>query len=385
VKTPAQRALAPPKTSKPSKANKASKPLPKKPSKTTGKKASKKPSKKPVHKKTGRYSPSRRLAEVRTLLHATGGASIYDIAERLGISIRTALRYLQALEDTGERLYEDPDADGRKKVWRVVPSTREGTMKLTTSQMVSLVLSRRVFDFLDGTGFKEDLEDVFKQIEATLQRKDFVAARHLDKKLYDVNEAPYRYEGRIDDVNDIVTSLLREDRLSAKHTSVKKGEERFKIDPYTLLVYKKGLYLAGYSHHHKALRTFALDGFSALDWKKGDRFKYPADYDPTKLVEGAFGLFGGAATEVKIFFSSRVARYVERRQWHPTQKVSKVPGGVELKMTVHGTVEIRSWVLGFGDQAEVIDPPALRQAVAEELARASERYSRPGSAKSASS
>ena len=35
------------------------------------------------------------------------------------------------------------------------------------------------------------------------RKKDFVSARHLDKKLYDVNEAPYRYEGRLDDVNDL--------------------------------------------------------------------------------------------------------------------------------------------------------------------------------------
>lgn len=319
------------------------------------------------------YAPSLRLSEVRTLLHATGGCTIYEIAERLKVSTRTALRYLAALEDAGERLYED--SDGRRKVWRVVPSTREATFRLTTSQMVSLVLSRRVFDFLDGTGFKEDLDDVFQQLEATLQKKDFVSARHLDKKLYDVNEAPYRYEGRLDDVNDIVTALLREEQLSARHSSVGRGKERFRIDPYTLLVYKKGLYLAGYSHFHSALRTFALDGFTHLDWKKGQKFEYPSDYDPSTLVAGAFGLFGGHETEVRIFFSTKVARYVERRQWHPSQKTQKVPGGIEMTMAVKGTVELKSWVLGFGDQAEVKAPLALRQAVAEELARAGQRYS----------
>jgi predicted DNA-binding transcriptional regulator YafY len=38
------------------------------------------------------------------------------------------------------------------------------------------------------------------------------------------------------------------------------------------------------------------------------------------------------------------------------------------------TVELVSWVLGFGDQTEVLEPDSLREQVAAELARASARY-----------
>ena len=51
-----------------------------------------------------------------------------------------------------------------------------------------------------------------------------------------------------------------------------------------------------------------------------------------------------------------------------------MPGGVELTMDVSGTVEIVSWVLGFGNQAEVLEPQALRDPVAAELGRAAARY-----------
>ena len=68
---------------------------------------------------------------------------------------------------------------------------------------VALLLSGRVFDFLKGTGFKEDLDDVFARLEAMLKRKDFVAARHLDRKIFAVNEAPQIYAERVEDINDI--------------------------------------------------------------------------------------------------------------------------------------------------------------------------------------
>lgn len=323
----------------------------------------------------GRYSPSRRFEELRALLSASGGATVYEIAERLHVSVRTAIRYLRALEASGERVYDE--RDGARKVWRLVATSGQAMLSLTTSQMVSLFLSRRAFDFLEGTGFKEDLDEMFHQLEAHLKRKDFAATRSLDRKLFDVNEAPFRFEGRIEDMNDIITALVREERLAVTHASVARGKSRFLLEPYTLLLYKKGLYLAGYSHHHQALRTFGFDGFKEIEWQKGDAFTYPADYSPEKLVEGAFGLFTGPVTRVRIRFDDKVARFVQRRQWHPTQTIEKIPGGIVLSLEVRGTVELSSWVLGFGDMAEVLEPDSLREEIAAVLRSAAARYA-PG-------
>lgn len=87
-----------------------------------------------------------------------------------------------------------------------------------------------------------------------------------------------------------------------------------------------GLYLASFSHHHREVRTFALDGFREVDWLKGDHFDYPGDYRPEPLTEAAFGLIRGEPTRVRILFDPKVARYVQRRQWHPRQRFRCVDG-----------------------------------------------------------
>ena len=48
-----------------------------------------------------------------------------------------------------------------------------------------------------------------------------------------------------------------------------------------------------------------------------------------------------------------------------------------MTMEVRGTTEVVGWVLGFGGDARVMEPKGLRDAVAGELRRATERY-RPG-------
>ena len=130
--------------------------------------------------------------------------------------------------------------------------------------------------------------------------------RNLDRKVFDVNEARHLYEGRIEDVNDIITALLREDRLRVTHEGVSGGRKTFVLEPYTLLVYKKGLYLAGFSHQHQARSARSRStGFARSSGCKGDRFDYPADYRPEQLTEGAFGLIRGEPTRVRIRSTTR--------------------------------------------------------------------------------
>lgn len=333
-------------------------------------------------KTTGRHSPAIRLAEVRSILNAGEGASLYDLADRLGVTFKTARRYISALERAGETLYEE--WDGKRKVWRLMPTARKDTVRLSTSQMLSLFLSRQVFDFLEGTGFKEDLDDVFRQLEVTLKRHDAQIVRHLDRKIFDVNEALRIYKDRVADIGEILTALVREERLQMTHVSTTSSADasasggrsraprrprQILLDPYTLLVYKKGLYLVGYSQRHEAICTFAFDGIREVDWLRGESFEYPDDYHPSQLIEGAFDLIGGEPQRVWIRFSPNVARYIRRSLWHPSQKIWMLRGeggAIELTMDVALTVELTSWILGFGRDAEVVHPHALRTEIAIE-------------------
>ena len=49
-------------------------------------------------------------------------------------------------------------------------------------------------------------------------------------------------------------------------------------------------------------------------------------------------------------------------------------GSLLLTMEVGGLREVMSWVMGFGRQAEVLEPANLRKAVASELAATAGRY-----------
>ena len=49
-------------------------------------------------------------------------------------------------------------------------------------------------------------------------------------------------------------------------------------------------------------------------------------------------------------------------------------GSADFHVTVSGLNEISWWVLGYGDQAEVLEPPELRQLIAQHAQRMADQY-----------
>ena len=83
-----------------------------------------------------------------------------------------------------------------------------------------------------------------------------------------------------------------------------------------------------------------------------------------------FGPFadGKTKTNVVVRFAPEVARYVQERHWHDSEKLTEDPdGSIIAKYVLRETVRIRNYVLSFGPLAEVLEPAALRQKIKEDI------------------
>src|SRR5205085_6732647 len=78
---------------------------------------------------------------------------------------------------------------------------------------------------------------------------------------------------------------------------------------------------------------------------------------------------------VELRFAARVASRVREAHWHPTERVTEEPdGSLTWRATVAGPIEIRLWILSWGDEVEVVAPASLREDVAATHRRAAARY-----------
>jgi proteasome accessory factor B len=139
------------------------------------------------------------------------------------------------------------------------------------------------------------------------------------------------------------------------------------------------LYLIGFDETRDALRTFKVERITDVALTPRT-FELPEGDG----IEGALGrawdiIADQPATEVVLRFSASVAARVQEATWHPTQRVDVGDdGSLTWRATVAGTIEIRLWILSWGDDVEVLVPEALRFDVASTHRRAGSRYDPPG-------
>jgi predicted DNA-binding transcriptional regulator YafY len=74
----------------------------------------------------------------------------------------------------------------------------------------------------------------------------------------------------------------------------------------------------------------------------------------------------GELYDVHLHFAAKVARNVGEVQWHANQEVTFRPdGSCDFRVRVDGYYEISWWIMGYGDQVEVLSPEPLRERMAE--------------------
>jgi predicted DNA-binding transcriptional regulator YafY len=102
------------------------------------------------------------------------------------------------------------------------------------------------------------------------------------------------------------------------------------------------------------------------------------DFNLDEYLSHSWGIVDEEEVRVKIRFSAKVADYVLRKKWHPSEEREMLPdGGVDLTYTVAGVDEIKHWIYSWLPNVEILEPAWLRQQAAEELAESRNKHSDP--------
>jgi len=148
-----------------------------------------------------------------------------------------------------------------------------------------------------------------------------------------------------------------------------------KVSPQRLAHYRDNWYLDAYDHGREGLRTFALDRIKGS--KKLDAAAVEIDQKTLSDQLGAsYGIYSGAPRyRAKLLFSANAAKWVADEHWHPKQTSRTLTNGeYELTVPYSETPELLRDILKFGPEVEVLEPPSLRAAVAEQLRLAADKY-----------
>lgn len=177
--------------------------------------------------------------------------------------------------------------------------------------------------------------------------------------------------------DQILDCLSRKQAMRIRYDSLTEWKViSTKLSPYQLLFSRRSWYVIGRSSLHRAVRTFNVGRIRTLE-VLADRYVIPRGFSLQKYLRNAWHLIPekGPDQDVVIRFQPMVAQNVAEVNWHRTQQVHwHADGTIDFHARVSGLNEITWWVLGYGDQAEALEPPELRRRIAHHARRLVDRY-----------
>ncbi len=157
----------------------------------------------------------------------------------------------------------------------------------------------------------------------------------------------------------------RQVRLTYLALDSEQPEERI-VEPYFIepAAVAHSSYLIGYCHRSDSLRTFKIERILSIEVLPLT-YTVPADFDANTYLSPSWGIAVGQEVKtVKLRFAPELRRLMEETVWHPSQKLqATVNGYLNMTLQVFDTPELRSWVLGWGEKVEVLEPLELRMSI----------------------
>ena len=303
-----------------------------------------------------------RLLRLVTMLQCGRKYTVKQLAEEFEVSRRTIFRDLNMLELARIPYYFDSSDGGYKIDTHFFLPPVNLTL---TEALAMLMLSGR----LRGTSrmpLQAEATRAAMKLESVLP----VSIREHVGSIIDnisVNIGPTsRHEG-LEVVFDQITQAIAQKRsCRVVYLSFQQRKQLvFEIDPLKLLFLNRAWYLIGYSHQEEQVRTYKLGRIKTLTMLKGV-FEPRAGVDFERPFGEAWSMIPeGRMFDVHLHFEPKVAGNVAEVAWHPSQQTQwNDDGSLEFRVRVDGLGEITWWILGYGDQVEVVSPPQLRAQVA---------------------
>jgi proteasome accessory factor B len=317
-----------------------------------------------VTKKT--YSQASRVQGILRTLGSRHGITIGELAEEFGVTKRTLYRDLRALEEAGYPLLSEI-VDGTT-YWNLEPSFKGvPPVTFTLNELMALYSGRKL---IGRSPFREDLESAFKKIESALPAKHIARLEKIEEMFTPLVKASKKKDLNKGVFETVQLSLLNQNILKLEYKP-RKGNRAFpfEVHPYSLLFYKGEFYLLCFVPG-KGIRHFALEGVKKAERMK-ERFEIAEDFSISEFLNIPFGLFHGKPISVKVVFDKELSDYIQRRTWHPSQKIKQLKNGrILFSMTASGKEEIKAWVLSFGAKAVVLSPKHFREEIRAEISQA---------------
>lgn len=317
-----------------------------------------------------------RLLEIIHLLQSGRTYNSAQLAEACHVSRRTVFRDIKTLAEFGILIERSDDDSG----YRLGPETVFPTSEFTLEETFSLlVLCEELADQTHGVPFQEAARTAAAKLLGNLPS-------HVQSRMNEMRPAVSVHLSPHNTLGDshvtyrrLTEALMERQQVQIRYRRPLESEPQdIRLCPYHILFKHRSWYVIGRSQTHLEVRTFNMGRIVSVE-RLGTKYKVPKSFRLSRYLGNAWSLIRETDERhnVAIRFQPLVAQNVAEVHWHKTQKLHwNKDGTLDFHVDVEGLTEIGWWILGYGDQAEVLKPKKFRKQIQQRIESMGKVYSK---------
>ena len=310
-----------------------------------------------------------RLITLIMLLQRQPNQKASELADKLGVSVRSLHRNIAMLDEMGIPVYSERGPYGG---FSLVRGYKMPPLVLTPEEAVTVHLGTSLVGEIWGQLYQEAAQGALAKLDNILpdeQRHEVAWARRslVATGLHRADletVAPY--------LEKLRRAIREQRRVQMVYRSQSHPDSRQReVDPYTLVLRWGWWYVFGHCHLRNDIRSFRVDRIAELTLLD-QTFQTPTDFNIQEHLE--LDLQSQPQVQVRLRFAPEAAHVAldNRAMWQTCEE--QPDGSIVVAVTVPDLNWAASTALSFGPIVTVLEPEELRRMVSEWARAIAERY-----------
>ena len=283
-----------------------------------------------------------------------------DLAEKLGVSVRTLHRYFGMLDEMGIPIYAERGPYGG---FSLVRGYKLPPLVFTPEEATAIYLGTSLVSEMWGRLYQESAQGALAKLENVLpdeQRNEIAWARRSLVATGMQRADLSALTPTLEKLRRAVREDLQVDMLYQGTTKTEATQRQ--VDPYALVHRGGWWYLVGYCRLRQGIRTFRIDRIQSLELLI-QTFLMPDDFEIHAYLDSEFA--DQPVLRAKLRFTAEGAHIAKGNIAGWDSLTENPDGSVDVILSAPDTPWLASIALSFGTLVTVLEPPELREMVRE--------------------
>lgn len=302
------------------------------------------------------YGKPRRLFETFLLIKSGQATNKDKIAEYFEISKDTVENYIGELNDEFETKIE---FDRQARMYVIKDEGIMGSLKRNypiTADDVMIILS----SLMQSQPFMENKMSIIKNSLLGLLPEN--ESKKLKEMLYFEKSSNHDDQSIEFNMIKIRKAIAEEKKITFMYTNGKREHKSKKVIPYSFACELGKYYLICKMEDRDSLSHLRIDRMGDVrmleeEGKRLDKFNV------YNYLKKTWYMYGGEETKVLVKFKNCCKTVVTERNMVEARMVEEDRDYFTYEFTCNGTDGIKLWLMGFGGEAEVLEPVEFREEI----------------------